>query len=120
MTYQQLMDYCLTKVGAIHDYKAEWDADRIQVANKMFALMGDNLRGRPIILLKCDILKAEQLREKYKDITPGYHMNKAHWNTLYLDGELSDELICECVDDSYRLVVKGLTKKHQKMLGMLD
>ena len=118
MTYQQLIDYCLTKVGAIHDYKTEWEADRIQVANKMFALLG-NLHDRPIISLKSDILRAEQLRQQYKDIIPGYYLNKAHWNTIYIDGEVPDNLIFECIDSSYDLIVKGLPKKTQKMLGTI-
>jgi predicted DNA-binding protein (MmcQ/YjbR family) len=115
MKYQHLIDYCLTKVGAVHDYKAEWEADRVQVANKMFALLGI-MKDRPAISLKCDVLKAEQLRDQYKDIIPGYYLNKAHWNTIFIDGEVPDKLIFECIDASYELIVQGLPKKTQKML----
>ncbi len=46
----------------------------------------------------------------HKSIIPGYHMNKEHWNTIILDGNLPDELIYKLIDDSYNLVVKGLKK----------
>lgn len=113
----QLIKYCLTKSGTAHDFKAAWEADRICVADKMFALLG-TLDGRLIISLKCDPAHAEQLRLMYDDIIPGYYLNKAHWNTLFLDGSLSDELIYESIDQSYQLVAQGLTKKLQKLLGL--
>lgn len=37
---------------------------------------------------------------------PGYHMNKAHWITLCLDGSLPLEEILRRLDDSYRLAGK--------------
>jgi predicted DNA-binding protein (MmcQ/YjbR family) len=60
--------------------------------------------------LKCDPDKAEVLRELFPAIIPGYHMNKRHWNTVILDGSISDEEIFSMIDDSYDLVVSGLPK----------
>jgi predicted DNA-binding protein (MmcQ/YjbR family) len=56
-------------------------------------------------------------RAMYKAITPGYHMNKRHWNTITLDGSISDKEIFSMIDDSYNLVVKGLKKADRKKLG---
>ena len=117
MNSQQLIEYCLSKPGATHDYQAEWEADRASVGGKMFALLG-MLDGRPIISLKCDPDRAEQLRQTFAEIIPGYYLNKIHWNTLYLDGSLPDELILESIDQSHRLVAQGLTKKMQRELGL--
>jgi predicted DNA-binding protein (MmcQ/YjbR family) len=69
------------------------------------------------INLKCDPEEAQILRGMHKSIIPGYHMNKEHWNTLILDGNLPDELIYRLIDDSYNLVIKGLTKTDRKKLG---
>lgn len=57
--------------------------------------------------VKCDPEKAIELREEYPDtVLPGYHMNKKHWNTVIVDGRLSNKQILEMVDDSYRLAGK--------------
>lgn len=118
MDSKQLIEYCLSKTGAVHDYQAEWEADRVCVGGKMFALLG-SLDGRPLISLKCDPDRAEQLRQTFDDIIPGYYLNKIHWNSLFLDGALPDELILESIDQSHQLVAQGLTKKAQRALGLL-
>ncbi|QBH95542.1 MmcQ/YjbR family DNA-binding protein [Limnobaculum zhutongyuii] len=117
MNSKDLIPYCLTKLGAVHDYKAEWEADRVCVCDKMFALLGE-LNGRPIISLKSDPDRSDILRQTFPDIIPGYYLNKRLWNTLFLDGALSMEMIEESIDHSYLLVVQGLPKKTQKMLGI--
>ena len=63
------------------------------------------------INLKCDPEKAIELREEYEEIIPGFHMNKKHWNTIDLHGNLKESLIEELIDDSYNLVFAGLPKK---------
>lgn len=87
-----------------------------KVAGKMFALAG--LEHHPAtVSLKCDPEKALELREEYDEITPGYHMSKLHWNSVIIEANLSHQLIRELINDSYNLVVKGLTKKQQKDFG---
>jgi predicted DNA-binding protein (MmcQ/YjbR family) len=82
-----------------------------KVKNKMFALTGiDTFEG---INLKCEPEKAIALREKYEGIKPGYHMNKAHWNTVSTDGSVSDKLIKELIMHSYALVALSLPKKER-------
>lgn len=61
--------------------------------------------------LKCDPLRALDLRDRYAAIQPGYHMNKRHWNTVTLDGSLPVALVRELIEHSYQLVVGGLPKK---------
>lgn len=72
-----LQSFCLTLPGTTHDYQA----DRYHVGRKMFAMMGGDSQRKPIITLKCDPTRAEELRETYQGIVPGYHMNKTHWNS---------------------------------------
>lgn len=66
--------------------------------------------------LKVDPEKGEELREQYPAVQPGYHMNKKHWITVLMDGSVSDKLIKEWIDNSYQLVVSGLTKKQKSAL----
>ena len=80
----------------------------------MFALM--NLEGELRINLKCDPDEALRLREMYAAVTPGYHMNKKLWNTVAVDGSITDDLLKKWIDDSYRLVVMKLPKKDRQEL----
>ncbi len=66
--------------------------------------------------LKCDPEDAQALRAEHPAITGAYHMNKEHWNSLYLDGSLPRELVFELIDHSYELVVKGMKKSDQRRL----
>ncbi len=77
----------------------------------MFCLT--NLDHPNSINLKCDPELAAELRERYIEVTPGYHMNKKHWNTIALNGTLSDKVILSWIDHSYELVVASLSKKEK-------
>src|ERR1700759_5131280 len=87
-----------------------------KVGGKMFALASPD-EYPPRINLKCDPERALELRDRYEEITPGYHMNKRHWNTLNLGGSLSAKLVHELIDHSYQLVVDALPKKKREALG---
>jgi len=80
----------------------------------MFCLA--NLDRPNWINLKCDPELAAELRERYNEVTAGYHMNKKYWNTISLDGTLSDKLILSWIDHSYELVVEGLPKKERNKI----
>ena len=67
--------------------------------------------------VKCDPEKAEELREMYSSVIPAFHMNKKHWNTVILNGQVNAKLIREMIDDSYELVVNTLPMKERKKLG---
>jgi predicted DNA-binding protein (MmcQ/YjbR family) len=87
-----------------------------KVAGKMFALaIPDEVPHR--VNLKCDPERALELRDRYEDIIPGYHMNKKHWNTIMLGGRLSNALIKELIQHSYELVVASLPKKVREELA---
>lgn len=116
MNIEEFREYCLSKNHVTESFPFDEETLVFKVAGKMFALAG--LEHHPATVnLKCDPEKALELREEYDEITPGYHMNKMHWNTVIIDGNLSHKLIRELTDDSYNLVVKGLPKKQQKDFG---
>ncbi len=73
---------------------------------KMFALVSE--KSDPArISLKCDPVLAETLREKYESVMPGYHLNKKHWNTIILSGQLSWEDVQDLIKLSYNLVTNA-------------
>ena len=75
-----------------------------EAPGKMFALIDEN--SKPLRLsLKCDPQLAEKLREEYESIQPGYHLNKKHWNTILLTGQVPDEEIKSLIRHSYEMVV---------------
>lgn len=81
----------------------------------MFALCDiDDFTG---INLKCDPERSIELREQYAGITPGYHMNKKHWNTVSIHADVPEKLIFELIDHSYNLIVKSLPKRLQNGLS---
>ncbi|NQT74581.1 MAG: MmcQ/YjbR family DNA-binding protein [Chloroflexi bacterium] len=118
MDAESLRYYCLHKKGATEDLPFGDDALVLKVAGKMFALIKIGAEA-PWINLKCDPALALELRRKHPTVTPGYHMNKIHWNTVELDGSLPDDKILEMVDYSYDLVVKGLKKSDQEWVKSL-
>jgi predicted DNA-binding protein (MmcQ/YjbR family) len=80
-----------------------------KAAGKMFATLSPD--SLPVGMnLKCDPDRALELRDQHEAITPGYHMNKRHWNTLLLDGRLSDVFVGELIEHSYECVVAGHKK----------
>ncbi|MBU1142785.1 MAG: MmcQ/YjbR family DNA-binding protein [Firmicutes bacterium] len=114
MKYLWIDEYCLSKKGIIKDYQMEWEATRYLLAGKMVAMIGQNKEKKDIISLKLDPVYGQFLRSEYKDIVPGYYLNKEHWNSIDLSGDLSDDLLRELIDQSYALIFKSLTKIKQK------
>ena len=116
MKYPWLDAYCLAKAGCEKDFKTEWQATRYMVAGKMFAMQGEDAQGNAIITLKIEPSYGAMLRQEHKDSVPGYYMNKLHWNSVRLDGEVPDALLREMVDESHTILVQSLPKKMQKEL----
>jgi predicted DNA-binding protein (MmcQ/YjbR family) len=102
MDIESLREYCISKKGATESFPFGEETLVFKVSGKIFALV--NLYGDLSINLKCDPELAIELRERYASVTPGYHMNKKHWNTVYLDGTVPDKEICSWIDHSYRLI----------------
>lgn len=117
MNIEELRDYCLNKKGVTECFPFDQVTLVFKVMNKMFALT--SLDKEFSINLKCEPNKAIELREQHNSIKPGFHMNKKHWNTVYVDGRLSDNFIKELIDHSYDQVVLKLTKKDKTELKKL-
>jgi predicted DNA-binding protein (MmcQ/YjbR family) len=116
MNPEELRDCCLSFSGAEETFPFNPETSVFKVGGKMFALsrLGeDSLR----VSLKCDPRLAEALREAHAAVIPGYHLNKQHWNTVILDGSLSDATVQEMIEDSYDLVVSKLPKAQRTALG---
>ena len=119
MNIEEFRIYCLSKKGVTESFPFGEETLVFKVMEKVFALAG--LDAHPAsAILKCDPEKAIELREEYDgQIIPGYHMNKKHWNTVEIEGNLPPALITELIDHSYDLVVKSLTKKLQAELDKM-
>jgi len=111
--YDFIQSYCLSKRAAEEDYKAEWDAIRYTVCGKMFALVHSDGKGLQVISVKHTPECGIELREKFRDIIPGYHFNKTHWSSVYLNGDTPEVVLKQMLDKSYELVFKKLPKKTQ-------
>jgi predicted DNA-binding protein (MmcQ/YjbR family) len=61
--------------------------------------------------VKCDPELAIELRERHSEVKPGYHMNKKMWNTVFMDGNLTNKHLLEMIDNSYDLIFNSLPKK---------
>ncbi len=117
MDLEKIRKHCLMKKGVTEEFPFSEDTLVFKVMNKMFCLTDINLANS--VNLKCNPEKAIILRENYEEIQTGFHMSKKHWNTVSLEGTLRDSFILEMVDDSYDLVVSGLTKKLRDELSKL-
>ncbi|MBP7554688.1 MAG: MmcQ/YjbR family DNA-binding protein [Chitinophagaceae bacterium] len=110
MHIESLREYCLSKPGTEETFPFGPDTLVYKVNGKIYLLAG--LDEQPARFnVKCDPDKAIELRDEYPAVLPGYHMNKKHWNTVILDGSISDRLIKEWIDHSYELVNKTITRK---------
>ena len=94
------------------DLQKDWNWIRYQIGGKMFAAVCLDQNDVPYyITLKLDPPEGEFLIQHYKYIVPGHYMNKTHWNSIKLDGEVPDDLLRDLLDKSYNLVLKGFSKK---------
>jgi len=109
MDHKTVEDYLLSMPNTRLDYPFGKEAAVYKVGDKMFALIAEG--SDPVrISLKCDPQLAEVLREKYESVMPGYHLNKKHWNTIVLSGQLPWEEIQGLIRHSYQLVTKANNK----------
>ncbi|MBI1342138.1 MAG: MmcQ/YjbR family DNA-binding protein [Terrimonas sp.] len=104
MNIESLREYCLSKPGVEESFPFGPETLVFKVAGKIFLLTGldsEDLRFN----VKCDPEKAIELREEFSCVLPGFHMNKKHWNTIVVDGSVSNELLKEWITHSYELVL---------------
>ena len=119
MNIEDFRTYCIAKKGVTEEFPFDKHTLVFKVMGKMFALVP--LERIPSQAnLKCDPEKAIGLREEYDGvITPGYHMSKVHWNTLFLEN-ISPKLTTELINHSYDLVVAKFTKKMKAEFDALS
>lgn len=111
-----LRRHCLSFPGAEETFPFGPLTSVFKVEGKMFAL--SRLDSAALsVSLKCEPGLAEALRESHEEITPGYHLNKRHWNTVALDGALPDAAVRDMIEDSYDLVVGALPRAKRLALG---
>jgi predicted DNA-binding protein (MmcQ/YjbR family) len=111
MNLEDFREYCLTKPGAVEDTPFGEGTLVFKVGGKIFALASlDDVPPR--VNLKCDPERALDLRDRYEEVQPGYHMNKKHWNTVVLSGRIPAAEIRQMIDHSYELVARRPRKKR--------
>ena len=115
MNIEDARIYCLSKPGATEDFPFDETTLAFRVENKIFAITDlENIRW---FCVKCDADYAVELRDRYLQIVPAWHMNKRYWNQLDIE-RLDDELFCSLVDHSYNEVLKKLPKKIRIKYGL--
>jgi predicted DNA-binding protein (MmcQ/YjbR family) len=115
MDYETVKAYLLNKPEAIEDYPFGPNILIAKIKGKMFASLTTN-QGTTMMNLKCDPAHAQELRDVFDAVKPGYHMNKKHWNTLALDSSLPDSELERLIDHSYTLVFKKLKKSERQAM----
>ncbi|HBK88919.1 MAG: MmcQ/YjbR family DNA-binding protein [Cyclobacteriaceae bacterium] len=116
MNIESFRAYCLAKPGADETFPFGPDTLVFKVRGKMFALT--NLENFEGVNLKVDPEYGAELRERYEFIIPAYHMNKKHWITVQIRNGVPVQLLRELIDQSYNLVVSGLSKSEKLSLGI--
>lgn len=122
MHIDELRDYCMAKPGVTEEFPFDEVTLVFKVVNKMFCLAGLEWweRGEPAINVKCDPEMAVKLREQYDGtVVGGYHSNKKHWNTIYVNRDVANDELLKWIDHSYDLVVAKLNRKNREILKTL-
>ncbi len=118
MNIEELRAYSLSLTAAEETFPFGDETMVFKVMDKVFLLAG--LDAVPLSFnVKCDPEIAEDLREKYGCVAPGYHMNKKHWNTVTIDDSVSDKILQEWIQDSYNLIIASLNKAQRKIYNEL-
>jgi predicted DNA-binding protein (MmcQ/YjbR family) len=117
MNVEELRDFCLQLKAVTEDLPFGEDTLVFRIGSKIFLLIGLSEGNR--FNVKCDPELAVELREQHPEVKPGYHMNKTHWNTVYMDGALTRKQLCDMIEHSYKLVLKSLPKKTQAEIAAL-
>ena len=121
MTRRELIDFCLTFENAYEDYpfsapveSGAWTVMRHNINKKCFAMIYE--RGRRLCVnLKCNPMDADILRQGFCDIIPAYHMNKIHWNTVMVGGDVPNVGVCDMIAKSYELIKPKERKSKRNM-----
>lgn len=122
MEISDLYDYCLSKKGVSEHFPFDEDTLVFKIGGKIFVLASLSKweKGQKTINVKCNPELANEQRALYNAVKPGYHMSKIHWNTIDTQSDMCFKEILKCIDHSYELVFKSLTKKIQNEITKLE
>jgi predicted DNA-binding protein (MmcQ/YjbR family) len=112
LNLEELRDCCLQKAGVTEGLPFGEDTLVFKVGEKLFLLTSISQGDR--FNVKCDPELAIEMRERYTEVQPGYHMNKKLWNTVFMNGSLTRKQLHEMIDHSYQLIFDSLPKKVQE------
>ena len=115
MNIESAREYCLSLPQVTEDFPFDETTLVFRIGGKIFAML--DLENTEWFVLKCQPEYAIELRERYPDIAPAWHMNKKHWNQLNLYGDLPDDLVQALIQHSYDEVVKKMSKKQRFALN---
>ncbi|HLT94059.1 MAG TPA: MmcQ/YjbR family DNA-binding protein [Membranihabitans sp.] len=115
MDLEKFREFCLSLPGTSESMPFGPQALVFKVGSKMFALA--DLEQFASISLKCEPEKAIDLRARFSEVRPGYHMNKRHWNTIDISHRIGDQQYLEWTRESYDLVVEKMSRKEKEGLG---
>lgn len=118
MNIEEFRSICLAMPGVTEEFPFDEQTLVYKVMGRIFAIT--NIDSFESINLKCDPEKAVELREAYDEVIPGFHMNKKHWNTVIVEGSISNVLLTSWIKESYDRVVEKLPKSLQKELSLLS
>jgi len=111
--YAWVDDYCLKKPGCVSEYVQAWDVTRYMLNGKFFVVIMQNPNKESIRTLKLEPSYGRLLRLNHTEVTPDYHMNKLHWNSISLEKNFDDDFLGELIDESYKIILESLPKKAQ-------
>ncbi|TNE78658.1 MAG: MmcQ/YjbR family DNA-binding protein [Bacteroidetes bacterium] len=116
MDIEMFYQFCESLPGTEATFPFDSKTLVYKVGGKMFALADvEDFSGFNV---KCDPEKAEELRAQYPEVTPGFHMNKKHWNTVSVQGSVEESLLLSWIRDSHHLVWSGLSKKQRELIPL--
>lgn len=117
ISLKDIRRYCNAKNGVSEDFPFDITTLVFRVGKKIFLLI--DIDSDPLnVNMKCDPFLSLELRRRYWQITPGYHMNKKHWNTIIIDGQIPEKEIFMLIDHSYDLVLKSLKKSERNLFNL--
>ena len=123
MTRREIIDFCLTFPASYEDYPfdsvtdpGKWTIMRHRTNTKIFAMIYER-NGKLCVNIKCDPFEADFLRRAFTDVIPGFHMNKVHWNTVIIGGDVSDDDLKSMIGRSYDLIKPKNKKRVQKRIS---
>lgn len=117
MTFSWIDDKVASMPHTTVEYRADWDVTIYRLTNKMIGLLTRYKDGRPLLTLKLPPDQGDLLRETFSYVIPGYLSNKKHYNSVFLDTEVTQEFVEDLLEDAWQCVFATLPKKTQRLIN---